>query len=49
MLLPFSSPTSWRNHTFGLWWQPDEYVCYVDGKEMGRTDIGGVSDLARKE
>lgn len=30
-------------HTFGLWWKPDEYVFYVDGKETWRTNEGGVS------
>jgi type II secretion system protein G len=24
-------------HTFGLWWTPDEYIFYVDGKETWRT------------
>ena len=24
-------------HTFGLWWRPDEYIFYVDGKETWRT------------
>jgi len=24
-------------HTFGLWWKPDEYIFYVDGKETWRT------------
>jgi beta-glucanase (GH16 family) len=24
-------------HTFGVWWKPDEYVFYVDGKETWRT------------
>jgi len=32
-------------HTFGLWWKSDEYVFYVDGKEMWRTDAGGVSQV----
>ena len=27
-------------HTFGLWWKPDEYVFYVDGKETWRTKKG---------
>jgi hypothetical protein len=29
----------------GLWWKPDEYVFYVDGKEIWRTDAGGVSQV----
>jgi beta-glucanase (GH16 family) len=32
-------------HTFGLWWTPDEYVFYVDGKETWRTKAGGVSQV----
>ena len=28
-------------HKFGVWWKPDEYVFYVDGKETWRTK-GGV-------
>ena len=32
-------------HTFALWWKPDEYVFYVDGKEMWRTAAGGVSQV----
>jgi beta-glucanase (GH16 family) len=27
-------------HTFGLWWQPDQYIFYVDGKETWRTQKG---------
>ena len=30
-------------HTFGLWWTPEEYVFYVDGKETWRTKAGGPS------
>lgn len=30
-------------HTFSLWWKPDEYVFFVDGKETWRTTAGGVS------
>ncbi|UCG46881.1 MAG: alpha-L-fucosidase [Phycisphaerales bacterium] len=30
-------------HTFGLYWTPDEYVFYVDGRETWRTGGGGVS------
>jgi beta-glucanase (GH16 family) len=29
-------------HTFSLWWEPDEYVFYVDGVETWRTNAGGV-------
>lgn len=29
-------------HTYALWWKPDEYVFYVDGKETWRTSAGGV-------
>lgn len=29
-------------HTFSLWWKTDEYVFYVDGKELWRTNAGGV-------
>ena len=32
-------------HTFALWWQPDQYVFYVDGKEVWRTDAGGVCQV----
>jgi beta-glucanase (GH16 family) len=32
-------------HTFGLWWKPDEYVFYVDGKETWRTKGGGPSQV----
>ena len=29
-------------HDFALWWSPEEYVFYVDGKETWRTGAGGV-------
>lgn len=29
-------------HTFSLWWSPEEYRFYVDGKETWRTKAGGV-------
>ena len=29
-------------HIFALWWKPDEYVFYVDGKETWRTQAGRV-------
>ncbi|MGD8238514.1 MAG: glycoside hydrolase family 16 protein [Armatimonadota bacterium] len=32
-------------HTFSLWWKPDEYVFYVDGKETWRTSAGGVCQV----
>ena len=32
-------------HTVGLWWQPAQYIFYVDGKETWRTDAGGVSQV----
>jgi hypothetical protein len=32
-------------HTFGLWWKPDEYVYYVDGKETWRTKASGVCQV----
>ncbi len=32
-------------HTFGLFWTPEEYVFYVDGKETWRTKAGGVSQV----
>ena len=43
------SPTcraSWRAGTpSALWWKPDEYVFYVDGKETWRTKAGGVCQV----
>jgi beta-glucanase (GH16 family) len=32
-------------HTFGLVWLPDQYVFYVDDKEVWRTSAGGVSQV----
>jgi len=32
-------------HTIGMWWKPDEYVFFVDGKETWRTRAGGVSQV----
>jgi beta-glucanase (GH16 family) len=32
-------------HTFSVWWKPDEYVFYVDGKETWRTAAGGVCQV----
>jgi beta-glucanase (GH16 family) len=32
-------------HTFAVWWKPNEYVFYVDGKETWRTDAGGVCQV----
>lgn len=36
--------TGW--HTYGLLWTPDEYVFYVDEKEVWRSKAGGVSQVA---
>jgi beta-glucanase (GH16 family) len=32
-------------HTFGLLWNPDEYVFYVDGIETWRTSLWGVCQV----
>ena len=32
-------------HNFALLWLPDQYVFYVDGKEMWRTKAGGVCQV----
>lgn len=32
-------------HTFAVWWKPDEYVFYIDGRETWRTKAGGVSQV----
>lgn len=32
-------------HTFGIWWSPEEYVFYVDGKETWRSKAGGVCQV----
>lgn len=32
-------------HDFGLLWTPQEYVFYVDGQEVWRTQAGGVSQV----
>jgi len=32
-------------HTFSLWWAPEEYVFYVDGKETWRSNAGGVCQV----
>ncbi len=32
-------------HDYGLLWTPEEYVFYVDGKEVWRTKAGGVSQV----
>ncbi len=34
-------------HEYGLLWTPEEYVFYVDGKEVWRTQAGGVSQVRR--
>ncbi|MCO5053754.1 MAG: glycoside hydrolase family 16 protein [Verrucomicrobiae bacterium] len=42
----FSLPeTTTGFHTYGLLWLPTEYVFYVDGKEVWRSDAGGVSQV----
>lgn len=32
-------------HEFALWWSPEEYVFYVDGRETWRTRAGGVCQV----
>ena len=32
-------------HTYALWWSPDKYVFYVDGKSVWTTDYAGVSKV----
>ena len=32
-------------HTFALLWTPDEYVFYIDGREVWRTRAGGVCQV----
>ncbi len=32
-------------HTFSLWWTPEEYVFYVDGRESWRSRAGGVCQV----
>jgi beta-glucanase (GH16 family) len=32
-------------HDYGLLWTPEEYVFYVDGKEVWRSQAGGVSQV----
>jgi len=32
-------------HTFALWWKPDAYVYYVDGKESWRINPGGICQV----
>ncbi len=32
-------------HTFSLWWTPEEYRFYVDGRETWRTSAGGVCQV----
>ncbi len=31
-------------NTYGVEWNPDEYIFYINGKETGRLSTGGVSD-----
>lgn len=30
-------------NTYGVEWNPDEYIFYINGKEIGRSSFGGVS------
>jgi beta-glucanase (GH16 family) len=32
-------------HDYGLWWSKEEYIFYVDGKEVWRSKAGGVSQV----
>jgi beta-glucanase (GH16 family) len=32
-------------HDYGLWWSKDEYIFYVDAKEVWRSKAGGVSQV----
>ena len=32
-------------HTFALWWKPEEYVFYIDGKETWRINPGAVCQV----
>jgi beta-glucanase (GH16 family) len=32
-------------HSFALWWSSEEYVFYIDGKEVWRTNAGGVCQV----
>ncbi len=32
-------------HTFALYWSPDEYIFYIDGRQSWRTKDGGVSQV----
>lgn len=32
-------------HDYSLWWSPTEYVFYVDGQEVWRSEAGGVSQV----
>jgi beta-glucanase (GH16 family) len=42
----FSLPETTEGfHTYSLLWLPDEYVFYVDGKEVWRSKTGGVSQV----
>ena len=37
--------TDGRFHTFSLWWRPEGYVFYVDGRETWRSRAGGVCQV----
>lgn len=32
-------------HTLALWWTPEAYAFYIDGVELWRTSVGGVSQV----
>ena len=32
-------------HDYGVWWTREQYVFYVDGKEVWRSSAGGVSQV----
>jgi hypothetical protein len=32
-------------NTYGLMWNEDEYIFYINGIETGRSDFGGVSKV----
>lgn len=57
--IPLDSPTqNWAKntmlspagqfHTYGFYWDPDVYVFYLDGTEIGRTNMVGIGDNVTK-
>ena len=32
-------------HTFAIWWQPEQYIFYIDGQETWRSQAGGVCQV----